>query len=76
MSVTELCRALDVRPNNISQHLRVLRDRDMVKTRKEGQTVYYSLTNLKPSKSCGEIRSILLDNIREQAEKAKGMAGK
>jgi len=76
LSVTELCKALDVRPSNISQHLRVLRSRDIVKTRKEGQTVYYSLTNKKLSKTCEEIRSILLDGMRKQGEKAKGITGK
>ena len=60
MNVSEIARALDVRPSNISQHLRVLRLRNIVKFRKEGQTVYYSLTNPKIAKICSEIRSILL----------------
>ena len=60
MNVSEIARALDVRPSNISQHLKILRLRDIVKSRKEGQTVYYSLTNPRIAKICNEIRSILL----------------
>lgn len=60
MNVSEIARALDVRLSNISQHLRILRLRNIVKSRKEGQTVYYSLTNPRIAKICNEIRSILL----------------
>ena len=60
INVSEIVKALDVRPSNISQHLRVLRLCNIVKSRKEGQTVYYSLTNPRMAKICNEIRSILL----------------
>jgi len=73
LSVSEIVKALDVRLSNISQHLRVLRSRNIVKSRKEGQTVYYSLTNMRMPKICNEIRSILLDGIEKRGEKAKGM---
>ena len=43
MSVSEIAEALNVKNSNISQHLRVLRSRHVVKTRKEGQTVFYAL---------------------------------
>jgi ArsR family transcriptional regulator len=73
MSVSEIVKALDVRLSNVSQHLRVLRSRNIVKSRKEGQTVYYSLTNPRMPKICNEIRSILLDGMEKRGEKAKGM---
>jgi ArsR family transcriptional regulator len=60
INVSEIVKALDVHPSNISQHLRVLRLCNIVKSRKEGQTVYYSLTNPRIAKICNEIRSILL----------------
>lgn len=45
----DLADILDMSIPAISQHLRKLRDGDIVETRKEGQTIYYSLTqdNLK-----------------------------
>jgi ArsR family transcriptional regulator len=73
MSVSEIVEALDVRLSNISQHLRVLRSRNIVKSRKEGQTVYYSLTNSRIPEICNEIRSILLEGMEKRGEKAKGM---
>lgn len=73
LSVSEIVKVLDVRLSNVSQHLRVLRSRNIVKSRKDGQTVYYSLTNSKLPNICNEIRSILLDGMEKRGEKAKGM---
>jgi len=73
MSVSEIAEALNVQHSNISQHLRVLRSRHVVETRKEGQAVYYRLTNLRLPKVCAEIRSILLDGMEKRGRKAKGM---
>ena len=48
----------------VSQHLRKLKDGNIVETRKEGQTIYYSLTqeNLKTLKP-------FFKNINQQTEK-------
>ena len=73
MNVGDIAEALQVQPSNISQHLRVLRSHDVVKTRKEGQTVWYSLTNRRLPKVCTEIRSILLEGMEKNGKKAKGM---
>jgi len=43
MSVTELADALEMRPASISQQLALLRKDRLVNTRREGQTIYYSL---------------------------------
>ena len=76
MSVSEIAGALKVQHSNISQHLRVLRSRHVVKTRKEGQAVYYSLTNIRLPKVCADIRSILLEGMESRGKKAKGMIKK
>lgn len=44
-SVSELERILSLRQPTISQQLARLRDDNMVKTRREGNTIYYSLAN-------------------------------
>ena len=41
--VSELERKLDLRQSNVSQHLRVLRDMDLVQMRREGQQICYSV---------------------------------
>jgi ArsR family transcriptional regulator, virulence genes transcriptional regulator len=42
-SVKELAIALKMRPSSVSQQLSLLRKDGLVKTRREGQSVYYSL---------------------------------
>ena len=46
-SVNELAEAIELPAPNISQHLRIMRDRGAVLTRKEGQNVYYKVSNPK-----------------------------
>ncbi len=41
--VNDLCCRLDVEQSNLSQQLAILRNRNIVATRKEGQNVYYSV---------------------------------
>lgn len=73
LSVGEIAHALDVSPSNVSQHLRVMRSRHVVEARRDGQTVYYRLTNVWLAKVCAEIRSILLDGMDIRGKKARGM---
>ncbi|MBO0334348.1 winged helix-turn-helix transcriptional regulator [Sneathiella sp. CAU 1612] len=42
-SVTELAEMLAMRPSSVSQQLSLLRKDGLVKTRREGQTIFYSL---------------------------------
>lgn len=44
-SVGELNRCVDLSQSALSQHLAVLRDAGVVTTRREAQTIYYSLAN-------------------------------
>ncbi|WP_188860529.1 ArsR/SmtB family transcription factor [Marinobacterium nitratireducens] len=43
MSVGELNRSLDLSQSALSQHLAVLRNDGLVQTRRESQTIFYSL---------------------------------
>lgn len=74
MSVSQIVEALNLPLSNVSQHLRVLRGKHIVKTRKEGQTVYYSLSDLRLPSVCSEIRTILLEGMEERFNKAQKMA--
>ena len=44
-SVSELAELLDLRQATISQHLARLRQEDLVRTRREAQSVYYQFAN-------------------------------
>jgi len=50
LSVTELNDQLDLSQSALSQHLAVLRKDGLVKTRRESQTIYYSLSDVRASK--------------------------
>ena len=45
LNVTELSNTLEVPQPTISRHLKVLRDRDMVQAEREGQSVFYTLSD-------------------------------
>ena len=50
LSVTELNDHLDLSQSALSQHLAVLRKDGLVKTRRESQTIFYSLSDVRASK--------------------------
>ena len=54
--------------HNVSQHLRVLKERRLVASRKEAQTVYYRVTNLKFIQGCALIRQALIEQHRAQGQ--------
>ena len=66
LSVGELARIADIRQANLSQHLRVLREKGIVKTRREGVTIYYSLVNPKIIKAFDIIREILTEKLKSR----------
>jgi DNA-binding transcriptional ArsR family regulator len=45
LSVGEIVRRLDLTQSALSQHLALMRSAGVVSTRREGTTIYYSLTN-------------------------------
>jgi len=60
-SVGELERAVGLSQSGISQHLAVLRRSDVVKSRREGQTVFYSLASSDVVAVMGTLYSVFCD---------------
>lgn len=56
---------------NLSQHLSVMRQRGIVKARKEGLAVYYRIANLKIVKACDLMREVLFEQMKEKGETLK-----
>ena len=71
MSVGELSEATDTAMATISQHLRVLRESHIVKTRKDGQVVYYSLVDPSLMEATVMIRRVLLKSMHERGAIAR-----
>jgi len=66
MSVGEIVDALGSRLSNVSQHMQVLRNHNMVNRRREAQTVYYSLADPRLIHACRLMREILLDDLKRR----------
>jgi ArsR family transcriptional regulator len=71
MSVGEIAEVISVPLSNVSQHLSLLKAQSLVQTRKDGQTVHYSLSDRRIIQACTLIRSVLLDKMKERGQIAQ-----
>lgn len=69
--VGSIAETLDSSVSAISQHLRNMKDKNVVITRKDAQTVYYRLKNPKIIAGCHLVREILLEEMELQGRKAR-----
>lgn len=60
-SVSQICDDLGLPQANVSQHLAVLRDKGLVRTRKDGQRVYYELSSDKIIKAVDLLREVMAE---------------
>jgi len=67
-AVSELLAEIAVEPANLSQQLAVLRRAGLARTRKEGSSVFYSLTGPEVSELLAVARAILSGVLSGQAE--------
>jgi DNA-binding transcriptional ArsR family regulator len=67
-AVSELLKEIDLEPASLSQQLAVLRRAGLVRTRKEGSSVYYSLAHPQVADLLTVARSILGSVLSGQAE--------
>lgn len=65
-TVNELTDMLGASQSNISQHLALMRQKDIVKTRKKGTSIYYSVSNPKINQACDMVREVLLEQLGEK----------
>ena len=66
--VSDLAAEIGISVHNVSQHLRVLKERRLVASRKEGQAVYYRVTNRKFMEACALMRQALIEQHEAQRE--------
>jgi ArsR family transcriptional regulator, virulence genes transcriptional regulator len=70
-TVNQLADLIGASQSNVSQHLALLRQRDLVKTRKTGSSVYYSVASPKISQACDMIREVLWEQLKQKHDLAK-----
>ncbi len=69
-NVTELAAELDIPQPTLSRHLSILRERSLVKTQREGTSIYYSLADHRVIDALDLLRALVRDRALEQAHLA------
>ncbi|MFB6286768.1 MAG: ArsR/SmtB family transcription factor, partial [Candidatus Bipolaricaulia bacterium] len=67
-SVNELAEAMGISKANVSQHLSLLRDGQLVTSRKDGQHVYYSLAGPKVFEAWSVMRDLTVEQLAAMDE--------
>jgi len=70
-TVNELAEQAEVLQANTSQHLTVLRQNNVVTTRRDGANVYYKIANPKILQACDLMREVLIEKLAENETLAK-----
>ena len=73
-TVNELTELAGVPQANVSQHLTVLRQNNVVTTRRNGANIYYKIANPKILQACDLMREVLLEQLKENEKLAKRMS--
>ena len=68
MSVGELAETIGTPLSTVSQHLTTLKNKHLVASRKEGQSVYYHHTDARIMDACRLIRIVLIDGMKARGE--------
>jgi ArsR family transcriptional regulator, virulence genes transcriptional regulator len=72
-TVGELARNLDLPQAVVSRNLAILRDKGVVKVRREMTSAYYSLSNEKIGEACDMVHQVLLSQIEENKNIAESL---
>jgi len=72
-SVSGIAESIGASISTTSQHLRLLRDNNVVVARREGQTIYYSLKHPELLVACRLIRKVLLEDMISSGEVAESV---
>ncbi|MBM3144242.1 MAG: winged helix-turn-helix transcriptional regulator [Chloroflexi bacterium] len=72
-NVSELAESLELPQPTVSRHLQVLRERQMVLAEREGQSVYYSLADVRIIEAMDLLRAVLASRLQDQSELAESV---
>jgi ArsR family transcriptional regulator len=70
-SVNELVELSKTPQSNISQHLTILRQNNLVLTKRKGKNIYYKLAYPEIVKACDIMRNILFKQLKKNEDLAK-----
>ncbi len=64
--VNEIATSLELSQPTVSRHLKVLRERGIVRAERDGQTIHYRLGDARIIQALDILRSILADQLKDQ----------
>lgn len=67
LNVTEITNALNITQPTTSRHLKILRERGLVHTERQGTMITYHLTDRRLIKALDLLRSVLRDRLAHRA---------
>lgn len=75
LTVSEILNSMSISKTNLSQHLSLMKDRGIVQTRRDGQHIYYAITNkkiIRAYKLMGEVLKELMDKKVSELKYKRG----
>lgn len=72
-SVSEIGKEMRARQANVSQHLAILRQKGVVRSKRAGTTLYYKIAYPKMVKACNLIRDVLLEQVESKQKIVKAV---
>lgn len=66
MCVEEIATVMGVKVPNISQHLAIMREKGVVEVRRDGNKMYYSISNPKTLQACIIMREAMVEQMEKQ----------
>jgi len=66
-TVSQLEQTIGARQATLSQHLAVLRERGIVINKRQGQNIFYNISNPKILKACRLMKEVLLERIKQNS---------
>ena len=73
LNVSDLSETIELPQSTVSRHLKILRDRNMVVAQREGQSVFYSLSDIRIIQALDLLRSVLANSLENQAALARSV---
>jgi DNA-binding transcriptional ArsR family regulator len=65
-NVSDLAETLEIPQPTVSRHLKVLRDRRMVVSQRDGQSVFYSLSDRRIIQALDLLREVMASSLEDQ----------
>ena len=75
-NVTTLVDEIGLSQPTVSRHLKTLRERNMVTTQRDGQSILYSLADVRITKALDLLRAVLADQMERQAALAQSASSR